>query len=720
MVEASNAVVINGIIVFLSLCGIGIILAALLSNRMNPFGLSLVASIASVSVLLVGGEVLLSGHSVQTELWTLPFLGTLTFKIDRLSALFVFITGLVFLPVSIFSAGYLKRYLNRYNLKTFSIFYYLLFASIVLVLISGDILSFLIAWEVMSIFSYLLVNYEHEHEETTRSGFLMLAMSEAGTIMVILAFLIMAKASGSLDFAALRASAGGLGEVARWAVFLLSFFGFGVKAGLVPSSTWLPRAHPVAPGNVSALLSGVVLNLGIYGITRVNADLLPVSQVGPGLIVLIIGSISALVGILYAATENDMKKMLAHSSIENMGIITAGLGAGFVFAASGLPVLAGIAFIAALYHLINHSLYKSLLFLGAGSVDYAVGTRDMDRLGGLIKIMPWTALFFLAGSLSIAALPPFNGFVSEWLTLQTMLQSSAIHSAGEKIVFALSGAALALTAALAVTTFVKAFAMSFLGMGRSKRVKKVGEVRRSMIIPMGILALSCLLFGILPTYVVPVLDKTVAPLVHEKVADELVPPFFTVDKGDPKFGGAFVSEFHDLGAQVGRSYLPGRGLVILHRGLEKNPVVFAMSTSYTFIVLLFLLGGTFILVKVLTRARKVRRAAAWDGGIRRLLPEMTYTATGFSNPVRVIFNAVFHPSTIEDTKETVAGHFRTAIKNGRKEVHIIDRLIFKPITSFIQSVAVTLAKMHAGSINVYAAYVLIGLVLVLVVQRLLL
>jgi hydrogenase-4 component B len=709
----------NFLILFLILCSLGVVLSAFLPDRRNPLFLAWISSIAAISILWSSGNVLLYGLPFQIELWTLPFLGTLVLQMDRLSALFVFITGLVFLPVSIFSAEYMKKYFSRYNLKTFSVFYHLLFASIVLLLIANDIFSFLLTWEIMSILSYLLVNYEHEKDENTSSGYLMLAMSEAGTIMVAFAFLLLLNGSGGLDFASLKSASAGLGDSSRWAIFLLSFFGFSVKAGLVPNNIWLPKAHPAAPSNVSALLSGVILNLGIYGILRVNADILPVTQVGLGLITLFVGTVSALVGILYATIRKDMKEMLAHSSIENMGIITAGIGAGFVFTASGYSVLAGIAFIAALYHMTNHSLYKALLFLGAGAVDSRVGDRNMDRLGGLMKVMPWTGLFFLIGALSIAALPPFNGFVSEWLTLQTMLQSAALQSKAVKIVFALCGAALALTAALAVTCFVKAFAMSFLGIARTKQAEKAVEVRRSMMIPMGVLAVSCLLFGILPTYIIPVLDHTITPLTQESVVDELVPPFFTVAKGDPKFSDAFVSEFHDLGAQTGRNVIPGRGLVVLHRGTERNPVVFAMSTSYTLIVLVLLLSGIFILIRVLTKARMVTRKPVWDGGVRRLMPEMTYTATGFSNPVRVIFEAIFRPSTLDESKETIAKHFRTAINNERKEVHIVDRSIFQPIVKWIQSMATLLGRMHTGSVNIYATYVLISLVIVLIIQALL-
>ena len=712
MMETSHLLV-----TFLLLCIGGAVLSLILSERRNPATLAWVASLSSAIILLASGKVLLSGQTFQTELWRISSLGAISLKMDRLSALFIFVTGIVFLPVSLYSARYLERYLGRYSLKSFGVFYHLLFASIVFILISADVLSFLLAWEAMSILCYLLVNYEHDNEDNTRSGLLMLAMSEAGTLAVVLGFLILAKASGNLGFGSLGSAAASMGNPARLAVFLLAFFGFSVKAGLVPVNTWLPRAHTAAPGSFSAILSGATLNLGIYGIIRVNAAILHQTSVGPGVIVLIIGSLSALLGILYAVTENDMKKMLAHSSIENMGIVTVGLGAGFIFTAMGHPVLAGIAFITSLYHMTNHSLFKTLLFLGAGGIDSRTGTRNMDRLGGLIRSMPWTGLFFLAGALSIAALPPFNGFVSEWLTFQTLLRSALLQSVPVKIVFALSGAALALTAGLAVTCFVKAFAMSFLGVTRSEAARKAVELPWSMGIPMALLASLCLVAGILPTYIIPVLDRTVTPLVHESVADELVPPFFTAGKGTPKFNRDFISEFHNLGAQVGKDILPGRGLIVLHRGTERNPVVYAMSTSYTVVVLLLLLGGTFVLVRVFTRARKVRKRAAWNGGLRRLLPGMTYTATGFSNPVRVIFETIFHPTVVEETKSAVEEHFRIAIEKERREIHVVERLVLQPLVGMLRNTAGLIGSMHVGSVNVYAVYVLIGLVLLLVIGQ---
>jgi hydrogenase-4 component B len=707
----------NLLLLFFLLCAFGLFVGAITPDRKNPLFLSIIAGLAAIVLFWLSGALLISGRPFTAHLWDVAPFGRLTIEIDRLSSLFLCITGLVFFPVSIFSAGYLKRYLGIYSLRTFSVFYHLLFAAIVLTLIAGDIFFFFIGWEAMSILCYFLVNFEHEREKNTSGGLTMLLMSEAGTLAALLAFLIIAGATGGMTFAALRSGAGSLGTAACWAVFLLSFFGFGVKAGLMPVNSWVHRAYPAAPTNISALFV-VASNLGLYGMLRINCDILPITNVGQGLIVLIIGTLSALAGILYATPENDMKKMLAHSSVENMGITAAGLGAGFVFFSTGHSMLAGLAFIAALYHMTNHSVYKSLLFLGAGTVDYQLGSRDMDKMGGLIKRMPWTAFFFLVGALSIAALPPFNGFVSEWLTLQTLLQCAVLSSRAVKIVFALCGAGLALTAALAVTCFVKAFGMNFLGKARTREAETVHEARRSMTIPMGILAIACFLLGILPTYVIPVMDQVVRPYVHESATDQLVPPFFTVGKGNAEFPQAFVSDFHKLGAQVGRSMLPGRGLVIMHRGGKRNPVIFAMSPSYTVVALLLLFGAAFIIIRLLTRHRSISRRPAWSGGVRRLLPEMTYSATGFSNPVRVIFSGIFRPILVHEGRKTIHSHFLDAIKREQKEPHLLDRLFGRPIILGGRYLANRLGGMHSGKVNAYAAYVLVTLLVVLLVQAL--
>ena len=699
---------------FFALCAVGAVATLAVPGRWVALVPSVVGSLAALVVLVASARLLVSDDAFRVDLWPLLSLGTLVLRADRLSGLFLFISGLVFLPVSIFSARYLAMYRAEYSLRYFSLLYLGLFASVVLILIAGDAISFLSGWEAMSIAAYLLVAYGREPEESSFPAYLMLAMGEAGTIAVVVALIIVGQAAHTLDFAGMAAAAPRFGAAAGWAVFLLSFFGFAVKAGLVPFGSWLPLAQPAAPINVSALLSAAIDNLGIYGIIRVNLDLAPTAGAGPGLVVLAIGSVSALIGILYATTQADLKRLLAHSTIENMGIVAAGIGAGMTFLAAGHRIVAGIALIAALYHLANHSAYKALLFIGTGAVEAGAGTRDLDRLGGILRRMPWTGGFFLIGVLSISALPPLNGFVSEWLTLQTILRSALLSSPAIKIVFAVSGALLALTAGLAATCFAKVFAMGFLGMPRSPEAAGAAEARLGTRVPLALLALSCIALGILPTYVIPVLDRVVVPITRESAIAALVPPFFAPQTPGEALPPSFVAEFHELGAQIGRNVLPGRGLVVLHRGETRNPVVFAMSTSYMLVTFAALLGIVFVVFRLLTLKRALRRGAVWAGGIRRLRPEFTYTATGFSNPVRVIFAAIMSPATAEDSTEAVAHHFLTAIRREQTEVHILDRFVIDPPVRALGWLANIVRRMHRGQVNAYAAYVLLVLLVVLV------
>jgi hydrogenase-4 component B len=699
---------------FISLCGLGVFICLFAVEDRIPLLLAWTGSLASLVAIWLGADAFLGGATFHLPLWTLPEVGALGLGIDRLSGLFVLISGLVSLAASLFSAAYLRRYLGRYSLKSFGISYHILIASIVLVLLADEVLTFLIAWELMAISSYLLVNFEHEHEEATQAAFLMLSMGEAGLMMVLLAFLLMGVSAESLSFAALKTTSAHLGNLMRWSIFLLSFSGFAVKAGLIPLNSWLPRAHPAAPANVSALLSGAILNLGLYGILRVNVDLMFMPSIASGILIMVIGAITALVGILYASTADDLKTVLAHSSIENIGIITTAFGAGFIFIGCRASAAAAIAFAAAFYQMLNHSVYKTLLFLGAGGIDAQVGTRSLDRLGGLIRSMPCTAAAFLVGALSIAAIPPLNGFVSEWLTLQTLLLSAALPWTAIKIVFAVCGAILALTAALAVTCFVKVFGMGFLGMSRSKEAASAVEAPIAITVPLAALALTCIVLGVTPTYVIPTLDRVIVPLVGASASDALIPAFFTGSPAHSELPAQFVADFHNLGAQVGQHELPGRGLVVLHRGGIANPVVFAMSTSYMAVVLILMLLGAYVVFRlIVARSRTVQRRTVWDGGIRQLLPEMTYTATGFSNPVRVVFEATFKPSLAEDTRDTVGTHFREAIRRTRQEDHVIDRFVLNRVTKRARGIADQLARIHHGQLNLYVAYGLFALIGVL-------
>ncbi|NOY53914.1 MAG: hypothetical protein GXP58_09900 [Deltaproteobacteria bacterium] len=697
------------LIITFGLYSLGITAVLLLPEKRSPFALAGFGGLGSLTLLIYGTGALFAAGPFHASLWTLPGTGELTITVDHLSAFFLVATALVAMPASIFAADRIRCDQGRHRGILAALYLGLLIA-ILLVLIAGDIFLFLVAWEIMSILIYLMITVAGE-----RPGYLMLATGEAGTLAVLAAFLLLSVHSGALSFDALRTTAPGLGNGIRWTVFALSFIGFGVKAGLIPLNFWVAQAYTAAPSACIPLIAGATLNLGLYGIIRVTADLLPVTQVGTGAVMLITGSVTALIGILYATIEDDFKTLLAHSSIENAGIITTALGAGVLFLATGHRIPAAIAFVATLYHLLNHSVFKTLLFMGAGVMESAAGTRSLDRLGGLLKKMPWTGLFVLVGTLSISAMPPFNGFVSEWLTIESLLRSVELVSLGVKISFVAAGAGLALTAGLAVTCFVRAFSMGFLGMPRSKAASTARETGKSALASMAFLALVCLALGVLPTYVIPAVDRAVLPITNASGTDALVPPFFAGNPPADQLPADFASEFHDLGARIGLGILPGRGLAVLHRGGAKNPVVFAMSTSYMFLTLIFLLGISAIIVRfVFAGRRRVVRRPRWDGGVRHLLPEMTYTATGFAQPVRVIFDAILHPRVV-NRSETIAEHFRVAIRRKREEVHLIDRLILHPPAAAAQWIAGRLARMHNGRINNYAGYALLALLVFLAV-----
>ncbi len=700
--------------VFLILGTLNLAAAIFLNGTAQRRTFIVLALLESAALFMTGVVTFLTGIATLQPLWQFPLLGEMQLRLMPFSALFLMVTAVVFAASLPFAAHDSTQYARSASRRLFLALYQLLYLSMVVVFSAADVLSFLLSWEIMSLLVYGLVVFEHSRPASQRAAYLTLALSELGSMAAIIGLLLFAALTGHLDFAGMRAGSGTLGAGARWMIFLLTFYGFGVKAGIVPVNLWLPDAHAAAPRSVSPVLSGATLNLGIYAIMLVNMELLPTNQSAFGLVALITGSVSALIGILYATTQSDMKRALAHSSIENMGIVIAAFGASLVFASLNHPVLAGMALIVALYHMLNHSVYKTLLFIGAGAVDAGTGTHNMNRLGGLIRCMPWTTLFFLGGIMAICALPPFNGFVSEWLTLQTMLRAAELASVTVKVGFALSGALLALTAGLAITCFVMLFAMSFLGMARSQAASQSGEAPHAARIPMAALAILCLALGVLPTYVIPALDEVTAPLVHAHAVDSLVPAFFGANAAHPHaLPTSFIRQFHAIGAQVGQTLLPGRGLVVLHPGGARNPVIFAMSTGYTLLVLTVLFLIVYVVFRGLTGDRQLRRRSVWAGGVRHFSPRTTYTATGFSAPVRVLFHTILRPIVSDDATETVGEHFRTAIRRETTEFHIVDRLTLRPVTHTVLWIAARLRRMHRGRVNTYAAYVLASLLVVL-------
>src|SRR5262245_47631780 len=465
------------------------------------------ACCGSAAGLALGMSAIVSGRSFTlASARVMPVAGLMA-RLDGLSAFFLVIIGLLGLAVAVYGYGYSASYERRYSLRMLGAMLNALLLSLSLLVVADNALTFLISWELMSLSAYWLVLTEHDGAETVRAGVWYIAMTHAGFAALVAMFLLMSGGELTTSFAGMRANAAALSPASRNAVFLLALFGFGSKAGIVPLHVWLPMAHPVAPSHVSALMSCVVIKTGIYGLVRVALDLLGGGPVWWGGVVLGVGAVSALLGVLYALMEHDLKRLLAYHSVENIGIILIGVGAGMIFHGYGLMRLAALGFIGGLYHTINHATFKGLLFLGAGSVMRATRTRNMEEMGGLIKRMPVTALCFLIGAAAISALPPLNGFASEWIVFQSLLEGFNIPKPEVAMIMPIAVGMLALTGGLAVACFVKAFGVTFLAIPRSQEAEHAKEAPLSMRAGMALLALACVALGLAPFAVVPVMGK---------------------------------------------------------------------------------------------------------------------------------------------------------------------------------------------------------------------
>src|SRR6516225_7387845 len=460
----SVAVVLCCVLLLLAVCFVAVTLQRWSTRLLLIYGLCVGVCLV---ILAVGLTQLTCVNSVDSSLHLplgLPWIGA-RFRIDALAALFLVVVNLGGASASLFAMGY-----GRHEVVPGRVlpFYSAFLAGMNLVVLADDAFTFLVSWEFMSLSSWALVMAHHHDPENRRAGYVYIVMATFGTLSLLLAFGILAGGTGSYAFQEIRATP----HVLSGVVLILAILGAGSKAGLVPLHVWLPLAHPAAPSHVSALMSGVMTKVAIYGFVRVVFDLLGPPTWPASVIILFLGSITAVMGILYAMMETDLKRLFAYSTIENIGVIFSGLGLALAFQANGLKLAAALAFTAALFHVLNHSLFKSLLFFGAGAVLTATGERDMDRLGGLIHRMPYTSFAVLVGCVAISALPPFNGFVSEWLMFQAVLQSPDLPQWALKIMVPAVGAMLALAAALAAACFVKVFGVTFLGRPRDPIAEK--------------------------------------------------------------------------------------------------------------------------------------------------------------------------------------------------------------------------------------------------------
>jgi formate hydrogenlyase subunit 3/multisubunit Na+/H+ antiporter MnhD subunit len=528
----------------------------------------------------------------------LPWIGG-HLRLDALSGFFLAVVGLGSACSSLFALGYGRHEDQPQRVLPF---YPLFLAGLALVVVADDAFVFLFAWELMSVASWALVLAHHREQGNARAAMIYLLMASFSGLALLLAFGLLAGSAGSYAFDAMRVA-----HPAPWVaalVLVLALIGAGSKAGLVPLHVWLPLAHPAAPSHVSALMSGVMTKVAVYGFIRIVFTLLGVPAWWAAVVVLVLGGVTAALGVLYALMEHDLKRLLAYHTVENIGIIFIGLGLALAFEANGLQAAAALALTAALFHAFNHSVFKSLLFFGSGAVQTATGERDMEHLGGLIHRMPQTAFCFLVGCAAISALPPLNGFVSEWLTFQAIVLHPNLPQWGLKTAIPAAGALLALSAALAAACFVKAFGISFLGRARSTLAAQAHETDRFSLAAMFVLAALCLLAGILPGAVIDAL----AP-----VAQALT--------------GAHMP------TQIGIDWL------------TIVPVAQSRSSYNGLLVFLFIAASGWMMAWAIHRfaSHALRRAPTWDCGFPDASPATQYTAGSFAQPIRRVFGSVvFH------------------------------------------------------------------------------
>lgn len=593
-----------------------------------------------------------------------------SFKIifDGTSAFFILGLSILVLCVSIYSVGYLTHYYNKRNVGLFNFLYSSFILSMFTVFTAGSTLFFFIAWEIMSLVSYFLVVFESEYEENQRAGTLYIIMAYIGTAFLLVAFMIMYVYTGSFD---MFSGAGGIPSAARNLVFLLLLVGFGTKAGIIPLHVWLPYAHPAASSNVSALMSGIMIKTAVYGLVRFVLGYLGTGSQWWGIVVIILGVLSCFLGIAYALVEHNIKRLLAYSSIENIGIILIGLGTGMIAYARGNMVLYSLALIAVLFHTVNHAVFKGGLFLGAGSVQYSTHTKDIEELGGLIKSMPYTALYMLCFSLAICAIVPFNGFISEWLTYQSLFMNIGQGSPSISVISIFSAAVLALSGALALACFVKMYGISFLGLPRSSHSKNAGEVPFTMRIGMGLLALLCIIFGLFPSIFLRIIDRVSSDISGSSILNSIQ--------------GGFIFVYYPINAE-NSSVMPVSIFLLI------VAVILAITAAAR------LLGGKLI----------TRKYGTWDCGFKALNSRMQYSATGFSKPLRIVFKILYRPGRELEVEEGRSPYYPASLKYTVSTEKIFEKYLYYPLLGFIRMLSRKLKfSVQTGSVHTYLIYIFI-------------
>jgi len=532
------------------------------------------------------------------------------FQFDTLSLIFVVLILLGVIPNLFYSFGYLSHIQRKTH---YLVHYFSFILSMLGVVSAPNALIFLFFWEIMSLTSWQLILTEIESEKTIKAAKFYFFMTHFGFIFLLLFFLVVTNGNLDINFSQMKEIASSFAYPSI--LFFMLILGFLSKAGAVPLHVWLPYAHPAAPSPVSALMSGVMLKVALYGMIRFLFDVLYPWPLEWGIFILIIGSVSALVGILYAMNENDIKALLANSSIENIGIILIAIGMGMIFDSLGLKIFSTFAFIAALFHIFNHMSFKSLLFMGAGSVLHQTHTKNMEKYGGLIKSMPITAITFLLAALSITALPPSNGFLSEWMTFQSLLASTNIDNMSLRLSIPFAIFALAVTGGFAIATFIKAYGITFLGLNRSTNAKHAHEVNFLMKIGMILMAFVIISLMLFTPFYIEHFDKVFSDLGHVSVYGQIFP----------------------------------NGILNMHAISHNGGIVSPLILLVSLLVVTFTMLFAYKLFRV-----KTRTYHTWGCGYRTSA-KTQYSATGFAGPARRFFYWLYQPKE-KLQKKTIAEH----------------------------------------------------------------
>ncbi len=615
-------------------------------------GLSAVLSTPEVALLPIG-------------LPQLPF----HLRLDSLSALFLILIGGVSAGVSAFAAGYFRKGEGTPP-GLICLEYHVFLVSIVMLVLADDAYAFMVAWETMAFSSFFLVMANHRIPEIRQAGYLYMLVAHIGALGILLCFGVLQANTGDYTFANMRAQQ----LTPFWAsvAFVLAVFGFGAKAGLLPLHAWLPEAHPAAPSPFSALMSGVMLKIALYGVLRVSFDLLQTRIGWWGVLLMAVGLATALFGVVFSTVQVEMKRLLAYSSIENVGLMVAGFGLSLLFSAYGMKALSALALTAALYHMLSHAFFKSLLFCSTGAVMHATGERSLGKLGGLIRTMPWVAWPTLIGALACAGLPPLGGFVAEWLLLQSYLFTTGLPSSFLNMLVPVLAALIALISALSGYTMVKYFGVIFLGQPREEKLAHAHDAGTWERIGMLWLVAGCVLLGLLPNQVIGLMDPVTQRLVGAGLAQSLA----------------------------------GNGWLLVPMSVERAsyaPVIFLLGVLTSF-------GLAYLLVRRLYHGR-TRRAPPWDCGYPWQTARMQDTAEGFGQPIRQIFEPMFRITRELPTPFDAQPHYKVTLQDP------FWHWLYLPIAALVERISKIIGLLQQGRIAVYLMYSFVTLILVLLVVK---